>query len=135
MSQQSNINSLLVGFLLLVTSACSSTQHEPAFSVTPLLKTTLAGDDSKQVLIGRASFAPGATTGRHSHPGDEYATVIEGELTLHVEGQEDRKVIAGEAYHSPKGVIHETVNTGREAAEVISTFVIDKNQPLIIPVK
>lgn len=103
--------------------------------MTPLLKTTLAGDDSKQVLVGRAQFEPGATTGRHTHPGDEYATIVRGELTLHVEGRDDRKVVAGEAYHSPKGVVHETVNTGYEPAEVISTFVVDKNQPLIIPEK
>lgn len=120
-------------FLLLLLSACTTTAHKPAFTVTPLLKTTLSSDDSKEVLVGRATFEPGASTGQHSHPGDEYATVLQGELMLHVGGRETRKVVAGEAYHSPRGIIHETVNTGDEPAEVISTFVIDKNKPLIIP--
>lgn len=128
----------LGAFLLLLVSACSTvasarTDHKPAFTVTPLLKTELTGDTSKQVLVGRAKFEPGASTGRHTHPGDEYATVVQGELTLYVEGREARKVMAGEAYHSPRGIVHETVNTGNMPAEVISTFVIDKNQALIIP--
>lgn len=124
---------LLASICLVVLTACSNASHNPAFTVTPLLKTTLSGDDNKQVLVGRARFEPGASTGRHTHPGDEYATVVKGELTLHVEGRDDRKVVAGEAYHSPKGIVHETVNTGREPAEVISTFVIEKDRPLIIP--
>lgn len=125
----------LLAFLLLLVSACSSTcRSTPAFTVTPLLKTELTGDSSKEVLVGRATFEPGASTGRHTHPGDEYATVLQGELTLYVEGREARKVVAGEAYHSPRGIVHETINASNKAAEVISTFVIDKNQALIIPV-
>lgn len=94
----------------------------------------LTGDESKEVIVGFATFSPGATTGRHTHPGDEYATVLEGTLEIVVDNQPRRRVTAGESYHNARNVVHETRNAGKEEARVISTFVIDKGQPISIPV-
>ena len=77
--------------------------------------------------------APGATTGRHTHPGDEYTLVLEGTLELRLEGREPRRVNAGDAYHNPKGVIHETRNVGDGPARASATFVIDKGKPISLP--
>lgn len=98
-----------------------------------LLQTTLTGDDTKEVVILTAEFGPGGTTGRHTHPGDEYTIVLQGTLELHLDGRETRRVSAGEAYHSPKGVIHETKNVGDGPARVSITFVIDKGRPITQP--
>ena len=84
--------------------------------------------------MATAEFAPGATTGRHTHPGDEYATLLEGELELLMEGQPARRVLAGEAYHNARDVVHETRNVGPGAARILSTFVIEKGQPIMKPV-
>lgn len=101
--------------------------------ITPLLRTTPDGEPQREAVVVRAVFQPGSGTGRHVHPGDEYATVIEGALELRVAGQPARSVVAGQAYHNPRGVIHETVNAGRVPARVISTFIIDHGQPLVQP--
>ncbi len=52
----------------------------------PLLRTGLSGDEGKEILILSVKIAPGATTGRHKHPGDEYATVLQGTLDLRSRG-------------------------------------------------
>jgi len=106
----------------------------PGFTVKPLLRTTLSGDETKESIIMTAEFAPGASTGRHTHPGDEYATVLQGTLELRVEGREARRINAGEAYHNPKGVVHETRNVSDVPARVVSTFVIEKGKPIVEPV-
>lgn len=93
----------------------------------------LTGDESREVVMGAALFPPGAATGRHSHPGDEYATVLEGALEIIVGGQPVRHVNAGESYHNARNVVHETRSVGDEEARVISTFIIDKGQPILIP--
>jgi quercetin dioxygenase-like cupin family protein len=93
----------------------------------------LTGDEGKEVLLGSAIFPAGTTTGRHTHPGDEYATVLEGTLEILVEGQPSRRVREGESYHNARNVVHETRNVGAEAARVLSTFVIDKGQPVMVP--
>ncbi len=104
-------------------------------SVKPLLKTTVSGDDTRETFVAFAEFAPGGTTGRHTHPGDEYATVLEGTVELRVEGREPRRVSASEAYHNARGIVHETRNVGQGTARVVSTFVIEKGRPLLEPVK
>lgn len=98
------------------------------------LRSALTGDDQKEAVVASAEFAPGGTTGRHSHPwADEYALVLEGTLELIVEGREPRRVNAGEAYHTPRGVIHETRNVGGGVARAATTFVVDKGKPLTQP--
>jgi len=40
-----------------------------------------------------AEIAPGGTTGRHTHPGDEYTYVLQGTLELRAEGRETRVAV------------------------------------------
>lgn len=131
------IFSTAVAAALIALGLLSSSVHaQPqGFVAKSLLRTTLSGDDTKETVIATAEFAPGGTTGRHTHPGDEYATVLQGTLELRLEGREPRRVSAGEAYHNPRDVAHETRNVGDGPARVASTFVIDKGKPLSQPVQ
>ena len=79
-------------------------------------------------------FAPGSTTGRHTHPGDEYTVVLQGILELSAEGRETRRVSAGDVYHNPRGLVHEARNVGDTPARVAITFVVDKGGPITQPV-
>jgi quercetin dioxygenase-like cupin family protein len=99
----------------------------------PLLRSSVSGDSTKESILLAVEFAPGATTGRHSHPGDEYAAVLQGTLELRLEGQEPRRVTAGEAYHNPQGVVHETRNVGDSVARTVATFVVEKDKPRTVP--
>jgi len=67
----------------------------PGIVAKPLVRTTLSGDDTKESIMLAVEFAPGAGTGRHTHPGDEYTTVLEGTLELCADGREARRVNAG----------------------------------------
>ena len=101
--------------------------------VTPLLKAPVSGADHKQAVIVSGQMPPGGTTGRHTHPGDEYTVVLEGTLELHAEGRAPRRVSAGEAYHNPRGLVHEARNVGDGPARVSITFVVDKGKPVTQP--
>ena len=81
-----------------------------------------------------AEFAPGGTTGVHTHPGDEYTVVLQGTLELTAEGRETRRVSAGDVYHNPRGLIHQARNVGETPARVAITFIIDKGQPITQPI-
>lgn len=127
---------LLRASLCLVTITMASTigwSQPSGVSGKPLLRSSVSGDDSKETLIVAVEFAPNATTGRHSHPGDEYATVLEGTLELRLEGQAPRRVTAGQAYHNVRGLVHETVNVGEGPARTVATFVVDKGKPVTVP--
>jgi quercetin dioxygenase-like cupin family protein len=98
-----------------------------------LLKTSVSGDDAKETVIVMAEFAKGGTTGRHTHPGDEYSVVLEGTLELLTDGSEPRRVSAGDAYHNPRGVVHEARNAGDSPARVAVTFVVEKGKAITQP--
>ena len=129
--------------LSLAGLACTTSQQAqtppgasaaPKLVIKPLLRAPLTGDDSKETVVLSGEFPPGSTTGRHTHPGEEYATVLEGSLELHAEGREVRRVSAGEAYHNPRGLVHEARNVGNVPARIVATFVIDKGKPAMQPV-
>jgi quercetin dioxygenase-like cupin family protein len=107
----------------------------PGVSGKPLLRSSFSGDESREAVVLSVEFAPGSTTGRHTHPGDEYAAVLQGTLEVRVEGREPRRVSAGEAYHNPRGIVHETRNVGEGPARTIATFVVEKGKPLTQPVR
>lgn len=133
--RNSRIRSLRRLVLISVLSLAGFTVQAqgPGVTATPLMRTSLSGDTTREAVIANVVFAPGATTGRHSHAGDEYATVLEGVLELRSDGQPPRQVQAGEAYHNVRGLVHETRNVGTVPARVASTFIVDRNTPLVIP--
>jgi quercetin dioxygenase-like cupin family protein len=104
-------------------------QQSGAPVAKPLLRAPVSGDAAREALMISAEFPPGATTGRHTHPGDEYTAVLAGTLELRLEGQAPRRVSAGESYHNPRGLVHETVNVGEGPARIMITLIVEKGQP------
>jgi quercetin dioxygenase-like cupin family protein len=124
---------VLAALVFIVLIAPSAHTQPQGIVAKPLLRTTLSGDDTKEAVISAVEFAPGGATGRHTHPGDEYAVVLQGTLELRIEGQEPRRVNAGEAYHNARGVIHETRNVGDGPARVVNTLIFEKGKPMSQP--
>jgi quercetin dioxygenase-like cupin family protein len=120
--------------LALCLAISAAIAQPPGFTTKLLLKSTYSSDSSKEAIVASAELAPGASTGRHTHPGDEYGTVLEGQLEVLADGQEPRIVKAGESYHNAKGVVHESRNPGTTTTKLLSTFIIDKGQRLVQPV-
>ena len=89
----------------------------------------------REVVMARGEFNPGAAVPRHTHPGEEVAFVLEGEITVEVEGKPPATVKAGETFFVPAGTVHLARNGGKLPARVISTYVVEKGKPLATPVK
>ena len=106
----------------------------PGFKATPLLQSTFGDDASKDAVVLAVELTPTSSTGRHTHPGDCYGTVVEGIVELHVEGREARWISVGQAYHNPRGTIHEFRNVGDRPARLVNTMVVDKGKPRMQPV-
>ena len=125
-----------IALALLLTSFASQTAYAQAvgLSAKPLLRTTLSDDNSKEAIMMTVEFAPGGTTGRHLHHGDEYAIVLQGTLELIAEGRENRRVSAGDAFHNPRGLIHEARNVGETPTRLNIIFIVDKGKPIVEPI-
>ncbi len=99
-----------------------------------ILRSTVSGDDTKEVLISSAELAPGVTLPRHTHPGDDYTVVLQGTLELNVEGREPKPVSAGEAFHVPAGLVHYTRVMGDAPVHILAIWLIEKGKPAMQPV-
>jgi quercetin dioxygenase-like cupin family protein len=122
-----------IGFAL--SNNAVSGQESPKMKVTPLQREALTGQPEKEVVTVLIEWPPGAGTGLHTHPGDEYTTVLEGEFVGRRDGAESKTYTAGQSYHNEPGVVHEGTNKGNVAAQTFNVFVIDKGKPITQPFK
>lgn len=101
----------------------------PGFATKPILASAITGVEGKELVILNVTLEPGASSPRHTHPGDCYGAIIDGELELLVEGQEARRFAAGQAWHNPRGPVHSFRNVGSTPARLLNTLVVDKGKP------
>jgi quercetin dioxygenase-like cupin family protein len=107
--------------------------QQPTVERTVLQRADLAAQGREGVMAKAVFPGAGATTGRHTHPGEEISYVLEGMLRLEVDGQPSRDLKAGDFFIIPAGKIHNAVATGK--ATVLATYVVEKGKPLTTPVK
>jgi quercetin dioxygenase-like cupin family protein len=107
-----------------------SAQQE-AVTRTVLLRTDMAGVEGKEVVVVLAEIAPGATTGKHLHAGQEVAYILEGSLAMTMEGQPAVTYQPGQAFQQPPRQVHEGQNASTTApVKVLAVYLADKGQPL-----
>jgi quercetin dioxygenase-like cupin family protein len=83
----------------------------------------------KEIIIGTATLPPNAVIGYHTHPGDEAGYVVQGSLTWRIKGQPDKLLHAGDSFFNPRGAVHSVVG-GPEGATAVSSWIVDKDQPM-----
>jgi len=125
---------LLLTILILASFASGpSFGQQSGIKRTPLQ--TVDGPQGHQTIMGIAEIAPGASAGRHTHPGAEVAYVLEGEITLLVDGMPGKVFKAGDSFIVPAGVVHDAHNASGRPVRVLATWVIEKGKPLASPAK
>ena len=131
---------LVTTIVFLAAAPLYAQQAPPTATPPPGLKATVlvtetqvTGVPDKVFVLLTAEFAPGSTTRRYTHPGDEYGTVVEGTIVTQQAGGEWKTVTAGEAYYVPAWVVHETKNITDKPARTYNAFIIEKGKPRVIP--
>jgi quercetin dioxygenase-like cupin family protein len=115
-------------------SAATMLEAQPTgIKRTLLMKTELAGIAGREVYLGTAEIAPGASAGRHFHDGHEIGYVLEGTARFEVEGQPPVDLKPGDHYHVDTGKRHDARNTGSGPAKVLAIYLIEKGKPLAVP--
>ncbi len=103
---------------------------------TVLLMTDLVGMEGKEAILTLAEIAPGAATGKHTHPGYEFTYVLEGSGTLEIEGKPSIPMTPGMAIYQPPAQVHRGVNDSvTDPFKILSVYIVEKGRPLVIPVK
>ncbi len=113
----------------------------PGITTRPLLQatTTLTGQPLQfplfrnQVTAILGELAPGGQVGRHQHPFPGVAYVLEGTITLEVDGQAPRTFTAGQAYAEVVNTMHNAFNRGTTPSRVLAVFFGEAGKPPLVP--
>ena len=76
-------------------------------------------------------IAPGACSGRHTHPGIDSGYVIQGDFVLKIDGKPDQTLKAGDSYETSPQVVHDACSISGN--KLVDTFVAEKGKPLASP--
>jgi quercetin dioxygenase-like cupin family protein len=118
----------------LVAITVAAAAQQPAFKRTELQRADLSAP-GREVVQAIAEFPPGAAVGRHTHPGEEVAYILEGTVLLEVDGKPAATKKAGEYFIIPAGTIHNATNNSKGNAKVLATYIVEKGKPVATPVK
>jgi len=108
--------------------------QQPGIKRTDLLRQDLSVP-GREIVQVRVDFAPGVEFGKHSHPGEEIAYVLEGSLEYQVEDKPPLTLKAGEGLFIPAGTIHSAKNVGSGNGAELATYIVEKGKPLVVMVK
>jgi quercetin dioxygenase-like cupin family protein len=93
-------------------------------------KTLLEKDPSRDVQLQMQTHAPNRPgNGFHSHNGDQWEVVVEGEITFTAKGQPSHVLKAGESVYIPRGTVHRNENKSNAPARTIELLIKDKDKP------
>ena len=90
-------------------------------------------DPGHEAIQVRVELDPGAKVPRHSHPGEEIVYVLKGVVEYDLDGQPPAKLHRGETLFIPYGVVHSARNIGGGSATEITTYLVTKGKPLLVP--
>jgi quercetin dioxygenase-like cupin family protein len=126
---------IAAGTIATAASAQTSTSPTgPAFS-TRFFTTPLENDASRVVQMQMQLHLPNRPgNGFHTHNGDQWEAVVEGEITFTVKGQPPRVLKAGEFVYIPRGTIHRNENKSNLPTRTMELLIMDKDKPQNTPV-
>jgi quercetin dioxygenase-like cupin family protein len=111
----------------------STSPTGPAFSQR-FFTTPLENDPNREVKMQMQLHLPSRPgNGFHTHSGDQWEVVLEGEITFTVRGQPPKLLKAGEFVYIPRGTVHRNENKSTLPTRTIELMVIDKGKPQNTP--
>ena len=112
--------------ILDVTSA-----QQDGIKRTDLIRHDISAPGRETIQV-RVDFDSGAAFGRHSHPGEEIAYVLDGTLEYQLDGKPPVTLKAGESLYIPAGTIHAAKNIGKGNGSELATYIVEKGKPLVV---
>lgn len=130
------MTTLAVSTAIALASFAHAQQTAPAAPTSNIKRTMLQKVDvpgtNYDTFTAIAEIAPSASIGRHTHPGPETGYLIEGTMTLLIDGMPPKTLNAGDSYQVPAGAIHDG-KSGDKGAKVMAVYVVERGKPLASP--
>ncbi len=117
----------------------SANAQDPLKMGTILQRTELVGAKGMEAILVLREVPPGKESGKHTQNGNEIVYVLEGSVTLEVQGKPPVTLKAGEAFKTVAGEVHNVKNASATAPAKALAFYIAKKgsklEDLSVPAK
>lgn len=122
---------LTLSFPLSLGSLAWADRTPPAASAKQLMIKDLVGLAGKEVLMSTVTYPPGGASPPHRHDAQVFVYVLEGELTMQVQGGPKVTLKPGETfYENPTDVHAVSANASQTRPATFLVFIIkDKGAP------
>ena len=108
------------------------TQAAPGIKRTILQKFDVPGTNYETTFM-KVEFVPDYAVDRHTHPGPEASYVLEGEITLILDGQDPKVLKPGDTSYFAPGIIH-AAKVGPKGVALLNSYVLEKGKPFMTKV-
>src|SRR3954447_9625543 len=115
----------IVALSLSFTAIAQQTAAPAPIKRTVLQRVDVPGSPNYEAVTGIAEISPNVNIGRHTHPGAETGYLIEGAMTLLVEGKPPLPLKQGDSYQIPVNAVHDA-RTGDSGAKVLAVYIVEK---------
>ena len=104
-------------------------------SVTPLLTKDLTGIPNKEATMLTVQYVPGGASLPHRHDAHVFVYVLEGSVTMQVDGQSPVTLTVGQTFYENPGDIHRVSANASptQTAKILVFMVKDKDKPATRP--
>jgi quercetin dioxygenase-like cupin family protein len=118
------------------TEAQQPTGTPTAAPTAPIKRTLMQKVDvpgsNYEAVTAIAEIIPNVSVGRHTHPGPEAGYVLDGQLTLLVDGKPPQTLKPGDSYQVAPVAVHDA-RSGEKGAKIMVVYVVEKGKPLASP--
>lgn len=118
----------LILFLVLALGLVPFSSIGAELKLETLLKAKLEGVAETEVVVSKVNIPPNTSLPKHWHPGEEFAYVLSGAVTLWLKGKTDIVVKQGEVVKVPLKQVH-TAITGSEGVSLLVFRVHEQGKP------
>ncbi len=127
----------LTGIMVIGTFGLSSVQageeYKTTAQTTTLIKTGLAGMTGTEANLLQAQMPPGWVGGKHYHSGHVFVYVLEGSMTIELEGKAPITVGPGEVFHElPRQVMQAKNASATEGLKIMLFQVGPEGAPIML---
>lgn len=88
---------------------------------------SIPGRDIVQVLT---EIPVNVSSGWHHHPGEEVGYIVAGTVQMEREDRTTQILNAGDGFLIPPGVPHNATDLGPNTGRMLSTYIVEKGQPI-----
>src|SRR5581483_3653639 len=123
--------SVLVGILCLLAAPARAEEAK----ITSLMTKDLTGLPNKEGTMLTVEYPPGGSSARHKHNAHTFVYVLEGSVTMQVEGGQAVTLGPGQTFYEAPADVHVISKNASDAqpAKFLVFFVKEKGAPLLIP--